>query len=298
MVLHGSGITGIYLDCGAGCYIGVDARSCRSGKWDVAGNEFTTALFRTGCATGLAESADWQQNEVWLYGRNQTSSGSTLLMTGLPDGSANTSFNHFYTIASQYNNGWCIWSTDSDNNIYYDMQLYRLPGAVSGGAIYFQAGTVAAPREETIIKSSHGTGDIYIEGTENGATFPSQHINILFIDGANGNSAPIVGTGASCWWGNNQAPNGLRSVTAKTSSSIAYTDAQGLVHQHGISGTILGGGSAAITLPIEVTTVNFISGITPTTATGATFASDCDTTTLNIHNAGASNQFHWHVVGW
>jgi hypothetical protein len=90
----------------------------------------------------------------------------------------------------------------------------------------------------------------------------------------------------------------LKSLAAKTATSIAYTDGAGIIHQSGITATIGSSSSLAITLPVALTTAAVGVQVTPMTALGTTYYATCSTTTLTIYNGAVGNVFSWTVIGY
>lgn len=197
-------VSGLWLNANGIALNGVLSASCSHSKFDLGGEEFQLggALLNTNCQSGLSEAADWYHNDVWLKGRNIGTQGSILIMNGISN--ANSCFNRIHDIHANYKNGIPIILNNTDNNQFYEIQLFRLPGGVVQGCVLHAMPAGQQCRANTFYLFSTGDGSVLSEGN-GGGNSAAVFNRILWIDTENGNPAPSVGSGSSLYVGSNHA---------------------------------------------------------------------------------------------
>lgn len=293
--LLGNGCTGIYFSPGAGCANGINLASVCSGRYDVAGDNFSTAFVTVGFATGLSEGADSQHNVISVAYSGFTAAGSALVLTG--NTTANASFNIFPTVTAEYKNGNTIVLVNADNNLFENVHLFRGAGG-SGIGVVLQAGatSVQTARNNLFLMCSPGVGGLYAEGTEIAASESSQN-QILFYDQTNSVPAPTIGTGDTniLFWAGSAAPPGLRTQTLGLPAH--RTDASGVITQQGKTGSITsGGGTAVITLSPAFPSAVLSLSLCPITTGAGQFTAVINggLTQVTVTNNGGTTSDCWY----
>lgn len=198
--LRGAGAEGVTFDCNNSAGIGLQLLSVRGGHWEsLFFVECTTAgldVAPLGNSGTLGEAGDPQENRfIGLSTRILLSTGIGVRLRGSADGSANTSFNTFYTNQLVYKNGVGLQIADTDNNGFFDVQMFRGSGG-SGIGVELTGSSAASARSNFFYDLSPGAGGITIRGTE---TNPNAVKNIQFLgyDITNAPPNPTIGTGVT-----------------------------------------------------------------------------------------------------
>lgn len=236
-----NGMTGIYLDSNNGlAAIGLDVYSSNNGNYDIAGNMFTTALFRLSPLSALtAEAPDPQYNTIAIDHRNLSNGGSTAVFAGTA--TANASFNYIRYIHAVVTLGTqAVVLSNADNNIFWEVDIFGAGGGAAGNAILLgAAGAGGAPARANIFFKVSSNMNVYAQGTEVAAQ-PSANNQILFWDVENHAIGLTLGTNATCWVGSNHAPYPLQQTTSYASDAAAaaggitlgsFYQNSGVVHQ-------------------------------------------------------------------
>jgi hypothetical protein len=178
----------------------------RSHRW----GEFKNLSFRRFSSNGLAvttlqdavlgEARDSQQNifENILIRQYETTGHGISINGAL---GANASFNTFRNITCLYMNGHGINLLDSDNNLFYCVQMYRGSGGTGAGVV-FQGNSTSASyvsRYNSFVSLSPGAGGVIAKGTTS-YTYPSANNRIIFYDKDNSAPDPTTETGATLTW--------------------------------------------------------------------------------------------------
>lgn len=198
--LTGDGAQGVTFDCNNSAAIGLEIQSVKAGAWEsLYFVECTTAGLDTvpiGNNGSLGEHPDVQGNRFHgIHSNIQQSTGAGVRLRGSADGSANTSFDTFYSCQFGYKNGDGILMLDTDNVGFYDVQMFRFGGG-TGIGVELSGSSANSTRSAFFYDLSPGPGGITIRGTE---TNPNPVKNVQFIgyDITNSPPAPVLGTGVT-----------------------------------------------------------------------------------------------------
>jgi|GEM_PF-3634790 len=298
-------VDGVYLDGSGKANVGLSVWSVRNSVYRISGADFIANVFETHIFSGLQEASDVQQNDIWVTGYQKSAAGG--MIAGFYNESVtsgvqgNFSFNRVWQISGDYcgaNSGAnAVEVEGADNNNFYVIQLYRVPGGLANGVRLVQSiGANAFACQDNIFwHCSPGAGGFYSAGTEAGS-LPAIENNVIFYDKGNGPPDPVIGVGSSLWWGSNRAPLGQRVPMNGPYNQVIFADGR-----MRYSGTINvpAGGSAVITFPKPFSSVVTRANATPNGgSTGASWGISSSITQATISNgASGANVFWWEVEG-
>lgn len=216
---------------------GLVVKSWTNGEFRVYGANFNRTIVEGGVVGTLGEARDCQFNDFWIFGRQITSpvATSTLIIGGDNNGStiANTSFNKFHQISTNYKDGVALDLYDSDSNWFGLVRLNS--GGGTGKGMVWHGGTNAvgpnphAARGNYFSMVSVGAGGFEAKGTPEYVEASSGAI--AWYDMGNAAPVPVVGTGALVAWSDggfvNMGPQAFAKIAlgGSRADAIATRDA-------------------------------------------------------------------------
>lgn len=297
--LRGCSVDGVMLDGNSLlAAVGLAVTSCDESIHRISGTNFTTSIITYTSATGLGEYMDCQHNDIWVTGYQEgASSGAIFTCSGNASGGANFSLNRVHQIAGDHYNTAVILG-DSDTNLFTQISLYRVTGSTAYGVRF--KGSALNPdwgncRWNTFIQMSPGVGGLYVEGTAD-TTYPSIGNNVLIYDNTNGAATPVLGAGATCWWGYENSPFGYRNMTvAGTNLNQTITCDGRMIYGGGVS--VAAGGSTTVTYPTAFTSVYRATASALNTNATAVCINPQLSYAVISNPGGVSSTFLWSVEG-
>lgn len=185
---------------------GLVVKSWTNGEFRVYGANFNRTIVEVGVVATLGEARDAQFNNFWIYGRQVTSpvSPSTLIIGGSDNGTntANTSFNRFNEISTNYKDGVALDLYDSDSNWFGLVRLNS--GGGTGKGMVWRGGTGVTGANKDAARGNYfqmvsvGAGGFTAKGTPEFASASSGAI--AWYDKGNAAPDPVIDTGALVAW--------------------------------------------------------------------------------------------------
>ncbi|WP_321875560.1 glycosyl hydrolase family 28-related protein [Burkholderia cenocepacia] len=317
--INNNGVMGIFWDGNHGLGgTAVSIVSGRYGEYDISGAHWSKTIVDTSISTTVVGNADVTGNHFYRIHGYQTNPGDgSFLISEKSSVYADSCWNRFDLIQGSYLNAPAIVLGQNDNDYFGIVNVYQNDNGTAKGIVITGSNTdpnqVGRNTTFQLVStggSQSGTmGGIYVQGKDaggNALAYPAHAINIVWLDGENAQATPVVDSGATAWWGIENAPAGMRQFYF-TNSPPGYVevDNSGVIKQAGQITIPAGSTSGTFTFPTYIGSTspgfpNAVVNVQVTPATAPTpFSVSATNTTLTVTSSspGAALTFYFKVEG-
>lgn len=208
---------GIGINCNAGSLAyGMECLSVMECDIDVTIIDARNVGLQLSVVSTLGEAKDFQNNRVHYQGRQLLGAGLSMVCAG--DAASNVSLNEFWCDI-QHRNAPAIYCVNSDNNDWRYVRAHKPPVGTATESVSLLGGA-SSPERSRSERFHFLTATVPLHA--HGGAFPSVNNKIYCLDKENGTPDPIVDSGASVFWMNDNTQYGdtpWKAFTPSISSS-------------------------------------------------------------------------------
>ncbi|RQV20760.1 pectate lyase [Burkholderia cenocepacia] len=293
--------------------------SGRFGEYDISGAHWSKTIVDTSISTTVVGNADFTGNHFYrIHGYQNNPGDGSFLISEKSSVYADSCWNRFDLVQGSYLNSPAIVLGQNDNDYFGIVNVYQGNNGTAKGIVVTGSNTDPnqVGRNTTFQLVSTGgsqsstMGGVYVQGKDasgNALAYPAHAINIIWLDGENGQATPVVDAGATAWWSIENAPAGMRQFyTTSSPPGYVQVDNSGLIKQAGQITIPAGATSGTFAFPTYVgnSSPGFPNAVvsvqvTPSTAAAPFSVSTTNTVlTINSGSPDSALTFYFKVEGY